>query len=173
MVLVVIVGTFGNADAHPGGLDRYGCHRDSSTGTRHCHGDGESGEKLNAVPTAEVGVELGGRKWLRNGADVTYFGAWRVQHDGSMLFLAGLGTSGRLGMSRVGGYLDIGFGAAWITRQQTFFVFRAAAGLRFPLLRLGSIQRQAYFKAGLFIEGIVDGFNAEPAGVDAALHVAL
>lgn len=42
-----------------------------------------------------------------------------------------------------------------------------------PLVRLGSLQRQAYLKVGLFLEGIVDGVNAEPAGVDAALSVSL
>ncbi|QTC90444.1 excalibur calcium-binding domain-containing protein [Brevundimonas goettingensis] len=31
-----------SASAHSGGTDREGCHRDSRTGIRHCHGGGRS-----------------------------------------------------------------------------------------------------------------------------------
>lgn len=34
-VVLAIVG--GIAVSHPGGLDKYGCHRDHKTGDYHCH----------------------------------------------------------------------------------------------------------------------------------------
>lgn len=37
-VLVLFVPS--QASAHPGGTDASGCHRESSTGVRHCHGTG-------------------------------------------------------------------------------------------------------------------------------------
>ncbi len=160
--------------AHPGGTDRYGCHVESANGIRHCHNDGEATEeKLNAIPTAEVGLEVGGRTYLSERQDVTYFGSWRVQHDGSMLFLGGLGTSGRLGLTNIGAFVEIEIGAAWVAREQLFFALRAAAGLRFPLMRLGTGQRRLYLKVGFFLEGIADEINAEPAGICASISLAL
>jgi hypothetical protein len=39
MVLVVAAGSAG---AHPGGLDRQGCHHDRKRGGYHCHGGGQA-----------------------------------------------------------------------------------------------------------------------------------
>lgn len=33
----IILASSATAFAHSGGTDRYGCHKDNSTGTRHCH----------------------------------------------------------------------------------------------------------------------------------------
>lgn len=41
--IVLILTTTTAAHAHSGGTDANGCHTDSSTGSRHCHGDGVGG----------------------------------------------------------------------------------------------------------------------------------
>ncbi|WP_249417506.1 YHYH domain-containing protein [Pusillimonas minor] len=37
MLVVFGASSIAPAFAHSGGTDRYGCHRDNSNGTRHCH----------------------------------------------------------------------------------------------------------------------------------------
>ncbi len=96
-----------------------------------------------------------------------------MQHNGSMLFLGGGALSWRVGASQIGGFLELDVGAMWLARQQVFAVFRVATGLRFPLVQLGAEHRKMFLKVGLFLEGVADHVNAEPAGVDAALSISL
>ncbi len=56
--LLVLVGTLGamailvpEAEAHGGRTDASGCHRDRSSGDRHCH-NGGSGSVLSALSTS-------------------------------------------------------------------------------------------------------------------------
>lgn len=58
------------AIAHGGGTDRYGCHRETQTGTRHCH---EKKEEKEDIPWAIIGGVAGGllvlglvAKWLKD-----------------------------------------------------------------------------------------------------------
>lgn len=37
MLVAVLALMSGLAMAHSGGTDKYGCHKDHSTGIRHCH----------------------------------------------------------------------------------------------------------------------------------------
>src|ERR1044071_4938955 len=78
-----------DARAHPGGTDRFGCHVDSSTGIRHCHG-GDGGSSIEFAWTAEIGAEVGGVAYSGPEAWIGYQAAAYLQHDGSLLTLAGL-----------------------------------------------------------------------------------
>lgn len=61
--IAAILVTFGllvplqEAAAHGGGLDRYGCHRETATNTRHCH---RSSDDDKDVPWAVIAGVAGG-----------------------------------------------------------------------------------------------------------------
>jgi len=43
-----------DSNAHAGRTDKYGCHRDNSTGTRHCHNDSSSSSSSSTVSESET-----------------------------------------------------------------------------------------------------------------------
>lgn len=155
------------ASAHPGGTDASGCHVQSSTGVRHCHGDAAEG--VDARLTAELAVEVGSHAILK-GEHLTYYGSYHLQVDGTMLFLAGFG-GGADPMRYLGGYYDMNLGVAWIDQSEIAAVAKFGFGVRTGLFDFGDRGR-GYLKIGAFMDLIfVPGGKA--LGLTATLGVML
>jgi hypothetical protein len=165
--LASFVVAFGTVEAHPGGTDRFGCHTQSSTGQRHCHG-GSDGEGAPPALAAQAGAELGSSWRSRDGEEVTYFASFYTQTDGSMLFLANLG--GHLPKTRgVVCYADLGVGIVWLGRTEMFPMFQFGICAKIPFTYLNDADRAPYLKLGAFAALIADGNEAETIGLSAAL----
>ncbi|MFN0248643.1 MAG: YHYH domain-containing protein [Kofleriaceae bacterium] len=145
--LFAIAGLPSPGMTHPGGTDDNGCHVQSSTGIRHCHGDGTGPSAARNV--AELAVEVGGSSLVR-GERLTYQGSYHLQHDGTMLFMAGFGSETNPDRP-IGGYLDLNLGAAWIDRTEVAVVMKAGLGAKVVLFRLNE-HRRAYLKLGGFLD---------------------
>jgi hypothetical protein len=158
------------ASAHSGGTDKFGCHVDSSTGTRHCHG--EEGEPLQVVGAVEGGLEIGRGVWQNGLEQLGYFGSVYVQHDGSFLLMGGFAAYYGFGESATVAFVDLSAGLA-ILGNETFVAARTSGGLRIPVVYIRESWSYVYLKLGVFMEGILDGANAEPIGVDLIIGVAL
>jgi hypothetical protein len=48
--LVTLLASVSTAHAHPGGLDRHGCHTNRKTGEYHCHRGGDAARTTLAAP---------------------------------------------------------------------------------------------------------------------------
>ena len=154
--------------AHSGGTDRFGCHVESATGVRHCHG--EETEAIKFVPTLEGGLEVG-RIWVEDDIPIGgFFGATYIQHDGSPLFMGGIAGYWTLGA--VTPFVDISAGVAWIARTNAFLALRISGGIQVPLFPIGN-KSSAYLKLGAFSEILGDGINAEPLGASLSIGAAL
>ena len=163
-----------SASAHPGGTDRFGCHVDSSTGLRHCHGTG-GGEGGNFVPAAEAAIEVGGSYSVNDHSKLTYHGSFHLQHDASMVFLVGFGGAEKPwgGPSMWSLYYDINIGAALLSQESVYFAARAAGGIRADLFEFQAQRHAVYLKAGAFVDLIADGVDAETLGASLTLGLAL
>lgn len=156
-----------SVSAHPGGTDSSGCHVQSSTGSRHCHGDAAEG--VDARLVAEAAIEVGSSTLL-NGGHLTYHGSYHLQVDGTMLFLAGFG-GGADPMRYLGGYYDMNLGVAWIEQSEVAAMAKFGLGVRTGLFDFGDRGR-GYLKIGAFMDLIfVPGGKA--LGLNATIGVLL
>ena len=172
LVAVLVMSSIGGVEAHPGGTDRFGCHVESKSGTRHCHNGDSEGGGVPPVFAAQAGGELGGSWRSQDGEEVSLFGSAYTQHDGSMLFLANVG--GHIPKRRgVTCYADLGIGAAWLARTDVFFALQFAIGVKVPFVYMNDAYRSPYLKIGAFGALIDDGNPAETIGVTAALGFTL
>ena len=72
--------------ASPGAVDRYGCHRDPSTGDRHCHGSTEEAKRTHVL----MGVISTTDAWFYN--------------DGPANIFSGVGAQLEVGWEHIAGY---------------------------------------------------------------------
>lgn len=144
------------ADGHSGGTDRFGCHRDSRTGLRHCHSD-EVGEGPALVGEAGVAIEVGGRFRGKDGRpfDLSGLLALHVAHDGTLLTMLGVGARMDFGGAKpAGSYVDLALGVASIPGTTDKAAFRLDLGLYGQFATLGTERIALVFKGGVIIEKI-------------------
>jgi hypothetical protein len=154
-----MVGFAQPADGHPGGTDNLGCHRDSATGIRHCHNDGET-DTLEMEAAAFMGFHVA------FGESRTEGGPFSSRFSGGIGFLSDTSFVASFGYEffwgQLTGFYFDGRGAVFANGDGNDVAYFSSAGLRVdqivgtPIsIKLGgffSLATRDSHPAGLLVE---------------------